>query len=197
MLELICLRHWPTRWNAEKRLQGRCDLPLSETSIEALQRRRIPASLTAIRWYCSPLRRARETAELLGLGATPEASLIEMDWGDWEGKTVLELREADPDGMAELEDRGLNLLPPGGESPREVLQRVSAWAEVMRLEGRQQLGAVCHKGVIRALLAAACDWDMRGRAPEKLDYRCLQHFLWDGQRWSLGEINRPLADRMP
>lgn len=195
MLELICLRHWPTRWNDEKRLQGRRDLPLSPASRDDLQRLAVPPDLARLHWYSSPLQRARETAAALHLDVTSAPALIEMDWGDWEGRTVRELREADPAGMAAREALGLDLQPPGGESPREVLQRVTAWTEAMRLEGDQRLGAVCHKGVIRALLAAACDWDMRAKAPVKLDYRCLQRFRWDGRRWTLGEANRPLQRR--
>lgn len=192
MLELICLRHWPTDWNLERRLQGHRDRPLTEASRQELAGIRVSPALKQLPWFCSPLRRARETAAILGLDVTLEAALTEMNWGLWEGQRIAELRRADPAGMAEREDRGLDLQPPGGESPRQVQRRLEHWAEQLRQSGYERVGAVCHKGLIRALLAAACDWDMRGRAPLKLDYRRLQCFRWDGRRWHPGPVNLPL-----
>ncbi len=195
MFELICLRHGPTEWNRLKRLQGRHDEPLMPQSRSDLQRLKLPESLDGLDWYSSPLLRARETAQLLQLDARTAAALIEMDWGDWEGQRIAELRLKDPAGMAAMETRGLDLRPPNGESPRQVQQRLSDWAESMRRAGCSRAGALCHKGVIRALLAAACQWDMRGKAPVKLDYRCLQHFAWDGQQWYLRQANLALEQR--
>ncbi len=192
MLELLCLRHAPTQWNALKRLQGRANIPLTPAARLSLEQLQMPEEFTQIPWYCSPLNRAIETASLLGLAAIPEPALIEMDWGHWEGMRIDDLRQANPLQMATREAMGLDLQPPGGESPRQVQQRVSVWAESLRLKGVLQVGAVCHKGVIRALLAGACEWDMRGKAPVKLDYRCLQHFRWDGLRWHLKQTNLPL-----
>ncbi|ANG62316.1 hypothetical protein A8C75_07290 [Marinobacterium aestuarii] len=193
--ELICLRHGPTEWNRLKRLQGRHDEPLMPQSRSDFQRLKLPASLDGLAWYSSPLLRARETAQLLGLDAQIAPALIEMDWGDWEGQRITDLRLKDPAGMATMETRGLDLRPPNGESPRQVQQRLTDWAESMRMAGCGRAGALCHKGVIRALLAAACQWDMRGKAPVKLDYRCLQHFAWDGQQWHLRQPNRALEPR--
>lgn len=195
MLDLLCLRHWPTAWNLEKRLQGRRDLPLDTHAISELHGLQVPPPWNGIPWYCSPLRRARETAHHLGLDATPVDALIEMDWGRWEGARVLDLRNEDPSGMATAEARGLDLHPPGGETPRQVQKRVTTWAETLHQGGTTGAGALCHKGVIRALLAAACDWDMLGKAPVRLDYRRLQHFRWDGNRWRLIEANLPLVSR--
>ncbi|MCP8687855.1 histidine phosphatase family protein [Marinobacterium sedimentorum] len=195
ILELICLRHGPTEWNHLKRLQGRHDEPLMPQSRSDFQRLQLPESLSGLDWYSSPLLRARETAQLLGLAARSAPALIEMDWGDWEGKRITDLRLKDPAGMAAMETLGLDLYPPNGESPRQVQQRLTDWAETMRLAGSRHIGAVCHKGVIRALLAAACQWDMRGKAPVKLDYRCLQHFAWDGHQWYLRQANLALEER--
>lgn len=195
MLELICLRHGPTEWNRQKRIQGHHDEPLRPESRHQLLTLEVPESLADIDWYSSPLVRALETAQLLGLDARQAPALIEMDWGDWEGQRITDLRRSDPNGMNAMESMGLDLCPPGGESPRQVQQRLSDWAESLRLQGIKRAGAVCHKGVIRALLANACQWDMRAKAPVKLDYSCLQCFAWDGQRWHLRQANVPLEPR--
>jgi 2,3-bisphosphoglycerate-dependent phosphoglycerate mutase len=195
MLELICLRHGPTEWNRLKRLQGHHDEPLLAASREHFQSLRLPERFADLRWYSSPLRRARETAQLLGLDACVTTALIEMDWGDWEGQRIEDLRRLDPAGMAVLEAQGLDLCPPGGESPRQVQQRLTRWADSLRGNGVERAGALCHKGVIRALLAAACQWDMRGKAPVRLNYSDLHHFAWDGRRWHLQQANVALETR--
>ena len=127
-MKIILLRHGPTEWNATKRIQGRIDNPLSEIGIEQVKRRRLPAELRRMTWYTSPLRRARETAELLGI-ANPviEQALVEMHWGDWEGEILKPLRKRLGDEMRDNEARGLDFRPPNGESPRQVRLRIEAW----------------------------------------------------------------------
>lgn len=175
MTLLAFLRHGRTQWNLERRFQGRTDIPLSDDGRKALAGLRLPAELADARCHVSPLARARETAELLGLAATVEPRLIEMSFGRYEGRTGDELR-ADPDeGMAANEARGLDFRPPGGESPREVQARLAPWlAELAEAGGRHV--AVSHKAVIRAALALAYDWPMLGRAPVRLDWGRLHLF---------------------
>ncbi|MCW0234699.1 MAG: histidine phosphatase family protein [Ferrovibrio sp.] len=169
---LVLLRHGPTDWNAEGRLQGRADIALSQAGRTALAGQAVPAAYRRRDWYVSPLQRARETATLLGLQPVAEPALIEMDWGQYEGHTLAELRDRYGAAFTTNEDRGLDLQPPGGESPRQVQQRLLPWLRSLPADS----GAVTHKGVIRAILALALDWPMLGRAPVKLDWRCLQEF---------------------
>jgi probable phosphoglycerate mutase len=176
MIHLALLRHGVTAWNQEQRLQGRADMPLSPAGEAALAGRRLPACLAGARVYCSPLLRARQTAALLGC-ADPilEPRLIEMDWGAYEGRTVAALRAELDGSMVVNEARGLDFLPPGGESPRTVQARLRSWlVETAASEG--PVVAVVHKGVIRVALALAYDWDMTGRQPLKLDWSRLHFF---------------------
>jgi probable phosphoglycerate mutase len=92
-MKLALLRHGVTDWNLEKRVQGRIDKPLSELGRQQLQRLSVPPEICAYRWFCSPLRRAMQTAELLNLNTVEiEAALIEMSWGDWEGEIQVQAR---------------------------------------------------------------------------------------------------------
>jgi len=184
------LRHGATAWNAAGRMQGRADPPLSPNGRAALQGMRLPAALALARWVSSPARRARETADLLGADAVEVAdALVEMDWGAWEGETLATLRR-DPD-FAENEARGLDFQPPGGESPRAVLRRVAAWTAT--LTGDRPVVAVTHKGVIRAVLCLATGWDMLGKPPAKLDWRCLQMFEASAGAVRIARLNLPMA----
>ena len=100
----------------------------------------------------SPLERAVETAELLaGRTVDRESALIEMDWGDWEGNTLDELRDAHGAAFDQNEARGLDFRPPNGESPRDVHERLKPWLE--RIAGSSvPVIAVTHLGVLRVIL---------------------------------------------
>ena len=198
-IALAVLRHGPTDWSQSGRLQGHADRPLSDQGRRQVSGWRLPADLDSWRWFCSPLARARQTAALLGHpDAEPQDSLIEMDWGDWEGRSLAALRREDPKGMAEAEGRGLDLRPPGGESPRDLQRRLQPW--LVSLAGRRQDSvAVCHKGVIRALVSLALDWDMTGEPPQKLrDGTCHRFLIQADGRPEVVRLNEFLvAERSP
>jgi broad specificity phosphatase PhoE len=80
--------------------------------------------------------------------------------------------------MAAAEAAGLDLRPPGGESPREVQARVRPLLAEIAQSGRPT-AAVTHKGVIRAVLALATGWDMRDKPPHRLDWSAAHLFRLD------------------
>jgi broad specificity phosphatase PhoE len=95
MTTLLLVRHGETDWNADGRLQGQTDRPLSDYGRS--QARQLAEELgddgvEAI--YSSDLARARETAEIvgdrLGLPVVLDPDLREKDWGNWEGLTAVE-----------------------------------------------------------------------------------------------------------
>lgn len=168
MTLLALIRHGPTAWNREKRNQGRTDIPLDADGRATVARWRLPPELAGARVMASPLARAVETATLLA-GRLPaiEPRLIEMDWGAWEGRTTEELRATLGPAMQANEDRGLDFRPDGGESPRDVQNRLQPWLAEIAARGETTI-AVAHNGVIRAVTALAWDWNMLGRPPVKL-----------------------------
>lgn len=192
----VCIafvRHGPTAWNQDRRLQGRADIPLSVKGASEVSRWRLPNCLENIPWRVSPLRRAVQTAQLLDI-ADPmvDPRLVEMDWGDWEGETVSDLRGRLGPDMRLNEDRGLDLMPPGGESPRQVQDRLRPLLLELA-EGPTLAGAISHKGVIRALVALATGWDMRGKPKVRLDWRAAHVFSVDREgRVSPHRLNLPL-----
>ncbi|HXH03480.1 MAG TPA: histidine phosphatase family protein [Candidatus Competibacteraceae bacterium] len=191
-IRLALLRHAATEWNRAQRLQGRRDIALSAAGRSQAASWRLPAELRGWRCLASPLARALETARLLGFSAPhPEPALIEMDWGEWEGETVAGLRARLGALMAENEARGLDFCPPGGESPRQVMERLQNWLGTLTAEHGPLL-CITHKGVIRAALALATGWNMRGKPPWRLDWTCAQVFHWDGRTLHVERLNLPL-----
>jgi broad specificity phosphatase PhoE len=90
-MKLVLVRHLPTAWNREGRLQGRRDIPLE--SLDGAAHRALPAQAALAarhgpfdRVTCSTLQRTRQTAELFGYAhAQPDPLLDELDFGTWEG----------------------------------------------------------------------------------------------------------------
>ena len=193
MTPLVLIRHGPTDWNAQGRIQGWSDPPLSPEGRAQVETWRLPADLTAVRWLVSPLRRARETAAVLGITDPElEPTLKEMSWGSWEGERLADLRQRFGAEMEEMEGRGLDFRPPGGESPRDVQQRLRALLMRVARE-RVPAAAITHKGVIRATYALAAGWDMVEKPPVKLGNGFAQEFLLDDEgRPQPGRLNQRL-----
>lgn len=196
MTLLAMLRHGETPWTAAGRLQGRTDIPLDAAAREAFASLRVPDDLLHLRVVSSPLLRCRQTAESLGLTDIHlEPRLTEMAWGQWEGQTLAALRERLGGSLESNEARGLDFRPDGGESPREVLERVRPWLAEIGTDGCAHL-AICHRGVMRVVFAWALGWDMLGKPPARLDWRCLQLFDIDAHGVpTVARLNLPLARR--
>ncbi len=160
MSRLLLARHGQSVSNAVRRFQGVQDVALSELGArqaEALGRaiRRLPIAAV----YTSPLERARRTAEIAAAGLdvplTPVDDLRELSLGDWEGRTVEEIRALPGDPYEQWVRDPVACLPPGAEPLPEVQARVvSAMADIAAAHPNgQQVLVVCHGGVISAYLA--------------------------------------------
>ncbi|HEX6119834.1 MAG TPA: histidine phosphatase family protein [Dongiaceae bacterium] len=190
MTLVVALRHAPTAWNRDQRLQGRTDVALDEEGIAVAARWSSDPAWADYRVLSSPLQRARMTASILFPDAEIgiDRRLIEMDFGAWEGKRLADLR-AEPGGdAAAREARGLDFKAPHGESPREVQARLRPLLARLAELGRPTV-MVTHKAVIRALYALASGWTMIGRAPVKLRPNCAQVFR-------LTEDGAPAVERL-
>lgn len=196
MTAVYFLRHGRTAWNEEGRLTGRTDIPLSPAGRADIAGLKLPSEMQAAVWHVSPLCRARETAALLGAAdARIDERLIEMDFGRFEGQTLSDLRRRLGPAMQANEDRGLDFQPPEGESPRKVQQRLLPFLRELAAAGGRHV-AVCHKSVIRCVLALAYDWPMQGRAPVKLRWDCMHRFELDVDGMPRpGEMNIPLRTK--
>jgi probable phosphoglycerate mutase len=166
---LVAVRHAPTAWNAERRLQGFTDVPLG-TEGEAMARAwQIDPAWRGYHAVSSPLARAATTARLLfpEQEIALDARLIEMSFGDWEGRSLAELRGELGSDAEGRERMGLDFQPPNGESPREVQTRVTPLLAEIAAAGMPTV-IVAHKAVLRALLSLATGWTMLGKPPVKL-----------------------------
>lgn len=189
MTTLTLIRHMPTVWNREGRLQGQRDTALDP---QAMPDWRLPPELRDCRFLSSPLGRCRMTAERLGVTPQIDPRLTEMSWGEWEGYTLAELRDSFRGTLDELEAQGLDFRTPGGESPRDVQTRVKPLLAEIAAAATPAV-AVTHKGVIRSILALATGWDMLGKPPYRLSWSSAHMFRLDASgRPAVERANIPL-----
>ena len=141
--------------------------------------------------WSGPARRARQTAEALGLDPTVAPELDECDFGTWRGRTLAELHAEDPAAVAAwMEDPAA--APHGGESLLALLERVGGWLSA-RVGDGERVVAVTHAGVIRA--AVVCALDAPPLAFWRLDVAPLSRTVLhahDG-RWTVRGVNLPPA----
>jgi broad specificity phosphatase PhoE len=153
-------RHGQTAYNHEGRFQGHLPVPLDATGREqAAALAEAAAQVEIASFWCSPLHRARETAEIvaarIGLQPREDARFAETDTGDWTGRSFAEIRAEDPDGFARFQRSDPTFRYPGGESFGEQSERVqAALADLRARPAELPALVVCHRGVIRLALAA-------------------------------------------
>lgn len=191
---LVAIRHAPTAWNAERRLQGFSDVPLGAEGEAAARAWQIDPAWRGYHVVSSPLARAATTARLLfpEREIAIDARLIEMSFGDWEGKSLAELRGEPGSDAASRERMGLDFQPPNGESPREVQARIKPLLAEFAATGRPTV-IVAHKAVLRALLSLATGWTMLGKPPVRLLPNTAHRFLVQGGgRLVVDQMNIPL-----
>jgi broad specificity phosphatase PhoE len=162
---LTLVRHGETTANLEGVWHGSTDGPLTERGRE--QALRVAGFLLercadAEALYASPLLRARETAraiaEALGLELRLDPGLAEYHLGSWEGKTYRELHERHR--LWDEIRRDPDFAPHGGESPRQVTERLTQ--ALLRIGGShagRRVIVVAHGGALSMALAAILDGD--------------------------------------
>ncbi|MDO5076003.1 bifunctional RNase H/acid phosphatase [Corynebacterium sp.] len=160
---LILLRHGQTELSAARRYSGVGDPELTELgerqAAAAAERLGTRGGIDYI--VSSPLARARRTAEhcaeALGVDVAEHPGLIEMDFGQWEGKTFQEACDADP-ALHAAWMRDATVAPPGGESLQAADQRaVRTLAELQDTYGAANILVVSHVTPIKAMLRKAFD----------------------------------------
>ena len=161
---LYFIRHGETEWNVLGKLQGTIDVALNDRGREhAANAATILAGLLArdgrqassLGFVASPLRRARETMEIVrrALKLPPQQYAVddrlrEIAYGEWEGLTMEEAEERDPEVYAKrLADKWV-VAAPGGESYAAVEARVSDWYAGVSADTI----VVAHGGTARALM---------------------------------------------
>jgi broad specificity phosphatase PhoE len=150
-------RHGQTAYNLERRFQGHLPVPLDETGraqAADLAERAAAHGFAAL--WCSPLLRARETAEIvarrLGLEPKEDARFVETDAGEWTDRPFVEVQAMAPEQFMAFITGEPTFAFPGGESFAAQEQRVAAGLRDVEA-GELPALVVCHGMVIRAAVS--------------------------------------------
>lgn len=158
MLRLYVIRHAETEWNAQQRMQGWKDSPLTEAGRKhatLLHDRLRTIPFTAV--YCSPSDRTKETAQIvLGQRDIPlyfDERLREIHLGHWEGKTIAEIAQMDERNHYHFYHEPDAYEPSVGETFFDVQHRaVAAIHHIAENHSNGHVLVVTHGVVIRTLL---------------------------------------------
>jgi broad specificity phosphatase PhoE len=148
-MEIVLVRHGETEWSRDLKHTGRTDVRLTDNGRHEAERLRgALAGRRFSRVLTSPLQRAAETCRLAGLGDRAETTdtLLEWDYGEYEGITTKEIREGRPGWF--LWRDGC----PGGEAAAQVGARVDPLVdELASMDG--DVAVFSHGHVLRVLTA--------------------------------------------
>lgn len=180
----LLLRHGQTALSVERRFSGRGDAALTDFGIEQARavaaRVRNVSTVEAI--VSSPLRRARQTADILAealnLPVCDDPALAETDFGAWEGLTLTEVRERYP---AEVDGwfASVEVAPPGGESFALTERRVRGAMERLRRDHPAAgVVVVSHVSPIKTLLRLALDAPPHSLYRMQLDLTGMSEIDW-------------------
>jgi broad specificity phosphatase PhoE len=189
------VRHGETAWNAEGRMQGHTDVPLTErgrAQAHALAERL--RSEPPARIVSSDLSRALETASFVGAacGVVPSADrrLREQDLGAWSGRTFPQVEAVDPDLARRFRAYDPEARPPGGETRAELASRVWAAFEAHAHAGSTgPLLIVAHGGPIQAVIYRVLGLPLTTVRRFRLPNVGLTTLLCRGGHWYVQTLN--------
>lgn len=164
MTRIVAVRHGETDWNRHGRMQGWAPVPLNDTGREQAQTvgEWIAETYDVDRVFASDLVRTRETTELVleSIGTRPvsfEPAWRERGLGIYQGLTHTDVETRFPEfGLNETAYRAVDVAPEGGESFRDVHNRVVGRFEDLTDRGNgETILVVTHGGPLRMLLGHA------------------------------------------
>ncbi len=197
-MEIVLVRHAESEGNRLKVIQGRTDYHLSEMGEKQAELTgKALAGFKADKIYCSPMLRARQTAEAIGnqQGATPEVldDLREIDLGILEGLTFPEVKDKYPEVFESLSKGALFHSAPEAESEESVKQRARAAVGFLAASKHERLIVVAHLGILERVIARLIrkimDQDHKQYFPTFLKNCGITHLNIDGSQSRVVEFN--------
>ena len=164
---LALVRHGQSEWNQQKRFTGWRNPDLTPAGVQEAQdagRKLLMLDLGIERAFCSALLRARHTLDLIlneldrpNIPIVADAALNERDYGELSGMSKAEARERWGEEQIRLWRRSYDIAPPGGESLKDTVARVSPFFNSNILPGvinGQPTIVAAHGNSLRALSMA-------------------------------------------
>jgi len=192
---LLLVRHGITESNADRKFAGHSDVDLSAEGyrqVEKLRDRLAEEKIDAV--YCSDLKRAVVTAEIISSGRNAEIiicpELREINYGVCEGLTFEEISRRYPELWESIINFSLEVNFPGGESFKEFITRTSKFLDRLNKHSAEQtILVVAHGGPLRTLVCDLLGIDQSHWRQIRLDNASLSIVETSPQRVILSLLN--------
>jgi len=185
---IVAVRHGETAWNVDTRIQGQLDIGLNDRGLWQAQRVGLALADEAIdHIYSSDLSRAHTTAQAIAQHArTPHARTVhlhtglrERGFGTFEGQTWAAIAEQWPEESRRWKQRDPHFAPPGGETPTQLLARVSRTVnEIAAQHLGEHIVLVAHGGVMDMLYRLATRQELHAPRTWELGNAAINRLLW-------------------
>jgi len=190
---ILAIRHGETAWNVDTRLQGHLDIPLNEVGLQqaAHLSQALVQSEAIDAVYASDLSRAHTTASAIaqatGQSVTTHPGLRERHFGQFQGRTFVEIEAELPEHAWHWRKRTPEWTPPGGGESLIVLREriLNTVDELAARHLGQQIVMVAHGGVMDILYRAATRLDLQAPRTWQLTNTAVNRLLWTPQGLSL------------
>ncbi len=176
---LFLIRHGETAWNSEGIFRGQSDVPLNDNGLKQAKATADylkSVDFTAV--YCSPLSRARQTADAICLDRiikpSPVNDFTDISFGPWEGKSFTELESRYPEAIKIWRENPEKHKLPGAETLSEAMGR--SFGQMKQLAQKNQgnsIAIVSHRVILKLLILAALGLDSKGFWKVKQDTCCI------------------------
>ncbi len=194
MAEIILVRHGETEWNVGKIYRGRIDVNLDELGIkqaELLGKHLSQTKLDAI--YSSPLKRALDTANIIArygkISVQVTNSLIDFDYGEWQGLSEQEVKKSCPDLHDEWLTNPHRVRMPRGESLADVRERSLGVINEVISNYKGRVVLVSHRVINKVLICSLLGLDNSHFWNIKQDLAGMTTFIYDAGRFILTKHN--------
>lgn len=195
MADLVLVRHGETAGQSSEYLYGRTDIELGELGI--LQMRMVAKALSKQKFdlvITSPMIRSKQGADLIMEGRDVKRKIvedfIEINFGDWEGMSVFDLAEKDPENYQKWMEGDSSFTFPGGDNKKEFFDRVSKAALNEFGQTNLKILAVLHKGVIKGVISALTGVSVDNMTTYPIELGSIHHLQKLEEVWEFIEANK-------
>jgi len=190
------VRHGRTEWNEAAIFRGKLDIPLDEVGQRQANLAKQVLSREDINYIISsPLKRARETAEIIaqafpGVEVQIDERVGDIDVGEWAGVSLAEVQRKFPEDYRMWVEAPHKMKFPGGESLKDVQEK--AWEAVMSCIWLLDKGGVLlvsHRVILKTIILKAVGAGLDGFWKIRLDTASVSVMEYNGVHWVLTKMN--------
>jgi broad specificity phosphatase PhoE len=195
MTKVYVVRHGQTAWNLEEIFRGRMDIPLDDTGkkeVHLAGKALKDETIHAI--YSSPLSRSMETAENIAkfqnIPVTPLESIIDISYGEWEGVSLVEVKNTYPDLYDLWLKEPHNITFPGGENLEQVrLRTQNAIDDLLKKHENENIALVAHRVPNKVICCSLLGIDNSNFWRIQQDTASTNLFIYKDRLWIISYLN--------